>query len=147
MSKTAIPATAKRVMLHTDRRVNEKIHAETLSHIEKYKGKSPEEITRRIDELGREWDIERALETSASGFVIIGVVMGYFFSSLWFAFPGIIGVFLLGHAIEGWCPPLPIFRKLGIRTPSEINNEITVLRYLRGDFNHSHQNVDKILDP
>jgi hypothetical protein len=39
--------------------------------------------------------------------------------------------FLLLHAIEGWCPPLPILRGLGIRTREEIARE----RYaLAGDF-------------
>jgi hypothetical protein len=48
--------------------------------------------------------------------------------------PLAISVFLLQHAVQGWCPPLPLLRRLGIRTAAEIHQEIIALRILRGDF-------------
>jgi hypothetical protein len=42
--------------------------------------------------------------------------------------------FLLQHAIQGWCPPVPILRRLGFRTADEINRERYALKALRGDF-------------
>lgn len=41
--------------------------------------------------------------------------------------------FLFQHAVQGWCPPVPILRRLGVRTEAEIFEEITALRTL-GDF-------------
>jgi hypothetical protein len=38
------------------------------------------------------------------------------------------------HAIRGWCPPVPLFRRLGVRTQREIGREIVALKTLRGDF-------------
>ena len=37
--------------------------------------------------------------------------------------PGVVGAFLLQHAIQGWCPPIPILRYLSFRTAGEIDNE------------------------
>jgi hypothetical protein len=42
--------------------------------------------------------------------------------------------FLVYHAIEGWCPPVPILRRLGVRTAREINREKYALKAIRGDF-------------
>lgn len=36
------------------------------------------------------------------------------------------------HALQGWCPPLPLFRKMGIRTRKEMDAEkYTLLAVLR----------------
>ena len=42
--------------------------------------------------------------------------------------------FMLQHALQGWCPPLPVLRRMGVRTAAEIHQEIIALRILRGDF-------------
>ena len=42
--------------------------------------------------------------------------------------------FLLQHALQGWCPPVPVFRRLGVRTTAEIDRERYALKALRGDF-------------
>lgn len=36
--------------------------------------------------------------------------------------------------VQGWCPPVPIFRSLGVRTAAEIFQEKVALKQLRGDF-------------
>ncbi|HET9942578.1 MAG TPA: hypothetical protein VFR05_04515, partial [Terriglobia bacterium] len=41
---------------------------------------------------------------------------------------------LLQHAVQGWCPPVPLFRRLGIRTQREIDEERYALKAMRGDF-------------
>ena len=51
-----------------------------------------------------------------------------------------IGGFLLQHAVQGWCPPLPFFRANGVRTQSEIDEEKFALKALRGDFAHAGGN-------
>jgi hypothetical protein len=52
-------------------------------------------------------------------------------------------VFLFQHAIQGWCPPVPVLRRLGFRTANEIEQERTALKALRGDFNAVTARQDK----
>jgi hypothetical protein len=46
----------------------------------------------------------------------------------------VVGGFLLKHAVSGWCPPVPLLRRLGVRTRSELDREKFALKALRGDF-------------
>jgi len=48
--------------------------------------------------------------------------------------PAVVGTFLLQHAVQGWCPPLTVFRRLGFRTAGEIARERYALKAMRGDF-------------
>ena len=48
--------------------------------------------------------------------------------------PAAVAGFLLQHAVQGWCPPVPVFRRLGFRTAAEIDEERYALKALRGDF-------------
>jgi hypothetical protein len=41
---------------------------------------------------------------------------------------------LFQHAVQGWCPPVPLLRRLGYRTSREIDIERVALKALRGDF-------------
>jgi hypothetical protein len=50
------------------------------------------------------------------------------------ALPVVVLGFLLQHAVQGWCPPIALFRRIGIRTRREIDAEKHALRVLRGDF-------------
>jgi hypothetical protein len=60
-----------------------------------------------------------------------------------FLFPAVVGGFLLQHAVQGWCPPLSIFRRLGIRTAEEIDWERYALKALRGDFREIEPATDE----
>jgi hypothetical protein len=42
--------------------------------------------------------------------------------------------FFAQHALQGWCPPVPVMRRLGVRTAREIERERYALKALRGDF-------------
>ena len=52
----------------------------------------------------------------------------------WLAAPAVVTAFLFQHAIQGWCPPIVLFRRIGIRTRREIDAEKYALKALRGDF-------------
>ncbi len=52
----------------------------------------------------------------------------------WLILPGLVTGFLFQHALQGWCPPLPVLRRMGFRTSAEINEERYALKALRGDF-------------
>jgi hypothetical protein len=79
-------------------------------------------------------DIERTLEANASALALTGVVLGSVGDRRWLALPAVVTAFLLQHALQGWCPPVPVFRRLGFRTASEIEEERYALKVLRGDF-------------
>jgi hypothetical protein len=133
---TMIPATADRVPQNTDEHVNEQIRRQTEENIARVATAGRASIDRRLAELDREWDIERTLEANAASLALVGLTLGATVNRKWFLFPGIIASFLLQHAIQGWCPPVPIFRRMGIRTASEIDYERYALKLLRGDFDH-----------
>jgi len=56
--------------------------------------------------------------------------------------PGLVAGFLLQHALQGWCPPVPLFRRAGVRTAAEIERERYALKALRGDFQPISRNAD-----
>lgn len=123
-----------RVQENTERSVNAEIAREAEECIRMFRDRPSEEIEARLRELDREWDIERALETNASLFAFTGLTLGVVHSKKWLALPGIVLPFLFQHAVQGWCPPLPILRRLGFRTRKEIDREKYALKALRGDF-------------
>lgn len=116
-------ASADRVRRSTAPDSNEQIDRETDSNIEKYANSNHALIQKRIQELDEEWDIERALEVNASTLALSGLVLGMTVNRKWLALPAVVMTFLLQHGIQGWCPPLPILRRLGFRTRGEIDRE------------------------
>jgi hypothetical protein len=129
-----VPATTERVPAHTDEEANLNILQRTEENISFYTSCGPAAIDRRLKELDSEWDIERYLEASASGFSLLGLALGALVNRKWFIFPGIVTGFLLVHAIQGWCPPVYVLRKWGVRTATEIDYERYALKAARGDF-------------
>lgn len=126
-----------RVRENTAEEINRRIDREIDIRVRGYAEKTAEEITKRIEELEREWDIERLLETNASALAFTGLVLGVTRSRKWLLVPGIVLPFLFQHAIQGWCPPIPLLRRMGVRTREEIDREKYALKVLRGDFNKS----------
>lgn len=52
----------------------------------------------------------------------------------WLVLPALVTAFLFQHAVQGWCPPVPVLRRLGFRTVYEIEQEKQALKALRGDY-------------
>jgi hypothetical protein len=123
-----------RVRANTYEKINLRIDREIDARVREYAKKSSQEITRRIGELDREWDIERVLETNASVLAFTGLLLGVTQNRKWLILPGLVLPFLFQHAVQGWCPPLPILREMGVRTRQEIDREKYALKILRGDF-------------
>jgi hypothetical protein len=117
-----------RVRSSTASHVNEEIDLQTDINIHRYKGKSKAEILERIQMLDKEWDIERVLEVNASALALSGLILGLAKDRKWLFLPGIVSPFLLQHGLQGWCPPLPLLRRLGIRTRGEIDREKYALK-------------------
>lgn len=141
-----LPATSKRVSLKTKMKTNNMIRVQTLFNLNTYKNKTKQEISSRIKDLDSEWDSERVLEVSSASLIVYSTFMGMLSKKCWFLLTGTVGVFLMLHALNGWCPPLPIIRKMGVRTAQEIQNEKIVLKMLRGDFSESKTKVEEMLN-
>jgi hypothetical protein len=130
-----MPATRHRVPAHTSDAVNERIHQETERRLQFFED-HPEGIPQRLSELDEEWDIERAIEANAAALAFTGVVLGATQDRRWLVLPAAVTAFLFQHAVQGWCPPVPILRRLGFRTAYEIEEERRALQALRGDFDN-----------
>jgi hypothetical protein len=126
--------TADRVREHTPHHINARIDREIAGRLRYFAAKSDAEITGRILELNREWDVERALEANAALLGMTGLALGVFRDRHWLIPPALVLPFLLQHAVQGWCPPLEAFRRPGFRTRREIDREKYALKLLRGDF-------------
>ena len=129
-----LPATNRRVANNTCPIINREIREATRHSVNQCAKNGPHAITQRLKELDQEWDIERTLEANASTIILSGLVLGATVDRRWFVLPGLVAAFLVQHAVQGWCPPLPILRRLGIRTAAEINEERYALKAIRGDF-------------
>jgi hypothetical protein len=119
-----------RVRKHTSAKVNQKLDREREERVQYYTSQPREVIEKRLEELNYEWDIERWLETNASSLALLGISLGVTANKKWFWLSAVVLPFLFQHAVQGWCPPVPIMRRLGIRTQQEIDAEKYALRSL-----------------
>src|SRR3954462_5483343 len=123
-----------RVREHAPERSNQRIDRATQRRILRAGGESRPALSRRLEELDQEWDMERVLETNAAALALGGVLLGLLVNKKFFAIRCFVLPFLLQHAIQGWCPPVPMFRSRGVRTRKEIDTERFAVKALRGDF-------------
>jgi hypothetical protein len=122
--------TGPAVLRNIDRGIEERVRF--------YATQPRDAISRRIGELDREWDIERVIETMAPAVALTGLTLGLLKKRRYLLLTGGVLSFLLMHAVQGWCPPVPVLRRLGVRTRSEIDREKFALKILRGDFENVH---------
>ena len=123
-----------RVRTHSSPRENQRIDRQTQQCLEEHAGGGRELISGHVDDLEREWDVERYLQLNAGTVSLLGVVLGTTMDRRFLVLPAVVFGFFFQHATQGWCPPLPVFRKMGVRTKREINHEKYALKALRGDF-------------
>lgn len=131
-----LPDTETRVSDNTAPDVNQRIDRQIEANVHHY-ARRREEIERRLDELDREWDIERSLEFNAGVIGLSSLFLGTLFGRRWHLLTAAVCGFLIQHATQGWCPPVPLMRRLGVRTTREINRERFALKTLRGDFDEA----------
>ena len=129
-----LPTTTARVPENTVDHVNRRIRHEMEERVRRIAAAGPLAIARRLRELDEEWDTERALEANASTLVAVGSALALLVDRRFAILPLVVGGFLFQHATQGWCPPLPILRRTGYRTQTEIDQERYALKALRGDF-------------
>lgn len=127
----------RRSEANTPDAINQRIGRQTEANLARALRAGPAAIDARLAELEREWDTERVLQAMAAGFTLTGLLLGSTVNRKWYALPGVVAAFLLQHALQGFCPPLPVIRALGVRTPLEIEEERFALKVARGDFGAS----------
>jgi hypothetical protein len=127
------PQTMGRVPAHTPDEINQRIQHEIERSV-CYCAEHPHLIEQRLEELDQEWDIERVLEANASSIILLGLGLATTVDRRFLWLPAGVAAFLLQHAVQGWCPPVTMFRRFGFRTAAEIDQERYALKAVRGDF-------------
>lgn len=95
----------------------------------RYQDKSKADISARIEDLNREWDIERYRGVNMSTLATTGLAAGALSKNKrWNILPAIVLAFFFQHSVQGWCPPLPILRRFKIKTSKEIEQEKYALK-------------------
>lgn len=112
--------------------ITDRIRRQTEANIAWYRV-HPEQIDQRLEELAREWDVERWLQLNSAALSLAGLSLAMAHSKWWLLLPVAVQGFFLQHAVQGWCPPLPVFRRLNVRTEWEIQRERAALLAMRVD--------------
>jgi len=124
-----LATTAERVSSNTSPEINAQIQQRTEEHMRHVAMAGRRAIEQRLRELDEEWDIERWVETLAPSFTLLGLSLGITRDRRWLALPIVVQAFFLQHALQGWCPPIPILRRMGVRTMQEIEHERCCLKH------------------
>jgi len=128
--------------MHTAAAVLRRIDDETVNRLKDYAGAGAETISLRLQELDREWDTDRMIETEAATTGLLGLALGVLWQRGFLAIPAWVGGALMLHALIGWHPLLPVLRRQRLRTAREIARERYALKALRGDFADMEQPTD-----
>ncbi len=131
-----LASTIDRVPRNTTDQVNEEIRRQTEENIARCAAGGPGAIDRRLAVLDQQWDIERTLQTNFALVALLGIALGELVDRRWHLVSALAAGFMVEHALQGWCPPVPIFRRLGFRTTAEIDHERCALKARRGDFRY-----------
>lgn len=127
--------SANRVAKHTNPQINERIEQQWKERLGALSSDDRTAlIDQRLAELDKEWDVERTLQTNFAALSLVGVGLASKVDKRWSALALGVPAFMIQHALQGWCPPLAVLRRLGYRTAKEINDERFALQALRGDF-------------
>lgn len=117
---------------HTSEASNRRIDEQTQQELATASD-DVETIHARLDELDREWNVDRALMLNFA--ILGGLSASLAMRTLvrkgrlggWSAMFFTQIAFLAHHAIRSWCPPMPVFRRLGFRSAQEISAERVAL--------------------
>jgi hypothetical protein len=123
------PSAWDRVRARTGAKVNARIDRGAAARLSRLRTDPTASLLRHLAELDREWDVDRALMANFA--VLGGLSLSLGLSrrnawrrrNPWLALFGTQLGFLLFHSVAGWCPPLPVLRRLGFRTQKEIDVE------------------------
>lgn len=127
-------STQHRVRENTCAAINAEIDQQIEESVSRCAAEGSNAIAQRLDELDREWDVERTLEMNFASVVLAGTALALTVDRRWALLPAVAAGFMVQHVLQGWCPPLIVLRRMKVRTNSEIDREKYALKGLRGDF-------------
>jgi hypothetical protein len=119
---------------HSGQKATQRLDRERLERIRRFATAPAAEVTDHLWKLDNEWDIERRLEANAASIMLLSTALAATHSKRWLILSAVVPGFLLQHAIQGWCPPIEVFRRMGSRSRNEIDAERTAIKAVRGDF-------------
>lgn len=129
---------------NTSEKINYKIRRETEARIKYYSLRDKNELNERIKELDDEWDVENVLEVNAGSLAMGGALLGILLDKRFFILSAVATGFLIQHSVQGWCPPIALIRKFGVRTSHEIDIERNALKAIRGDYKDVSEEKDNL---
>lgn len=130
LAKEQLPSTQSKVSDHTPDYINQQIERETEASVNYYKRQGKNEIQMRINELDHEWDTERLMKVNMASIAAISALLAVRANRKWALLAGVSSAAIIQHALQGWTPPIAIFRKTGVRTVDEISREKKALQNL-----------------
>ena len=83
----------------------------------------PTGSTARLRQLDREVDQEQALQMGAAGLGFIGAILSFTVNPAFALLPAMAFATLGQYALQGWCPPVALLARLGLRSSKEIDRE------------------------
>lgn len=119
-------AMPDRIRSLTSDRVNRNLDKKTERLLRGVEAMGPDAIRERLNEIDKEWDIDRVLMLNFSVLVFAQLLLARK-DKRWLWGPLIQTPFMFMHATVGWCPPSLWFRPMGFRTKKEIQAEREIL--------------------
>ena len=71
-----LPPTTTRVEQSADRALNERVRARSDAELARLEDADAAQFAARLQELDREWDIERTLQANAATLALVGTLLG-----------------------------------------------------------------------
>lgn len=147
MPITLNPATeTDRVRRCTSPEMLRKIEDQIEQNIRFYSVQPVPVISERIETLKREWSIERYLQVNVASLGFMTAFFALTRNRAWALLTCTALSFFLYHGLRGFDPPIPILRRMGVRTRGEIDRELFALKALRGDFRDMPETQPKDVD-
>jgi hypothetical protein len=123
-----------RIKEHSADIVNSRIEEETELRVRDLARLENDDLNVAVTKLEHEWDVDRALMAFFAAATSTALLLALKKNKKFFRLLGVQLTFMLNYAVNGWCPPLALFRRLCFRSQKEIDSELYALKTLRGDF-------------
>ncbi|WP_224369898.1 hypothetical protein [Hyalangium versicolor] len=114
-----------------NKRIDERVERCVRHMAEQERG----EISRYLEKLEREWDLNRGVTVVGSALALMGLWLARRDGGRWRILGGVAAGLMLQHGLVGFGPLAELVRAVGgVRTRKEIDLEKFALKALRGDF-------------
>jgi hypothetical protein len=130
-NQTSTDAVRSHAPIEVNKRIDERVER-CVRHMAQ---QDRPEITRYLEKLEREWDLNRAVMVAGSLLSVLGLWLGRRDGGRWRILGGMAAGLMLQHGLMGFGPLAEMVRAVGgVRTRREIDLEKFALKALRGDF-------------